>query len=97
MRSGRPGKLPPPVEGLDARLDHYARAMLADSLACAIVGTAATVREELDGFVRRTGADELMVTANIFDHGKRKRSFEIVADAAGLLPQADPLQPGEGE
>jgi hypothetical protein len=30
--------------------------------------------------IQRTGADELMVTANIFDHGKRKRSFEIVAE-----------------
>jgi hypothetical protein len=30
--------------------------------------------------IQRTGADELMVTANIFDHDKRKRSFEIVAE-----------------
>ena len=39
-----------------------------------------TVRRGLDDFIRRTGADELMVTANIFDHAKRKRSFEIVAE-----------------
>ena len=82
MRSGRPGKLPPPVEDFDAMLDPYARAMLADSLACAIVGGAASVRDGLDAFVRRTNADELMVTANIFDHDKRKRSFEIVAEVA---------------
>jgi luciferase family oxidoreductase group 1 len=82
MRSGRPGKLPPPVAGFDAQLDRYARAMLEDSLACAIVGDAATVRDGLGAFVRRTGADELMVTANIFDHEKRKRSFEIVAKSA---------------
>jgi len=84
MRSGRPGKLPPPVDGLDARLDPYARAMLDDSLACAIVGDATTVRDGLDAFVRRTAADELMVTANIFEHAKRKRSFEIVAEVAAL-------------
>ena len=80
IRTGRPGKLPPPVEGFDARLDPYARAMLDDALACAIVGSAATVREGLAAFVRRTGADELMATANIFDHEKRKRSFTILAD-----------------
>jgi luciferase family oxidoreductase group 1 len=97
MRSGRPGKLPPPVEGLDARLDPYARAMLDDSLACAIVGGAATVRDGLDGFVRRTGADELMVTANIFDHEKRKRSFEIVAEVAALQLLGGPSPPAEGE
>jgi luciferase family oxidoreductase group 1 len=85
-RTGRPGRLPAPVEGLDARLDPYARAMLDDALACAVAGSAATVREGLDAFAQRTGADELMVTANIFDHEKRKRSFEIVAEVAGLAP-----------
>ena len=37
------------------------------------------VRRGLEDLVARTGADELMVTANIFDHAKRKRSFEIMA------------------
>jgi len=82
LRSGQPGRLPPPVEGFDARIDRYGRAMLDDALACAIAGGTATVRAGLDAFVRRTGADELMVTANIFDHDKRKRSFEIVAEVA---------------
>jgi luciferase family oxidoreductase group 1 len=83
-RTGRPGRVPPPVEDFDARLDPYARAILADSQACAIVGAPETVRQGLDDFISRTGADELMVTANIFDHAKRKRSFEIVAQVAGL-------------
>jgi len=39
----------------------------------------------LDEFIARTGADELMVTANIFDHAKRKRSFEIVAELHGAM------------
>ena len=39
-----------------------------------------TVRRGLEDIITRTGADELMVTANIFDHAKRKRSFEIVAE-----------------
>jgi hypothetical protein len=41
------------------------------------------VHDGLEDFIRRTGADELMVTANIFDHDKRKRSFEIVAEVHG--------------
>jgi hypothetical protein len=40
------------------------------------------VREGLRAFVASTGADELMVTAQIFDHAARKRSFEILARAA---------------
>ncbi len=79
LRRGRPGKLPPPVDDFEANLDRYARAMLADALSCSIVGDAETVRRGLDAFVTATGADELMVTAQIFDHAARKRSFEILA------------------
>ncbi|HEY1258766.1 MAG TPA: LLM class flavin-dependent oxidoreductase [Stellaceae bacterium] len=82
-RTGHPGRVPPPVADFEARLDPYARAILADSHAAAIVGGPDTVQRGLDDFIRRTGADELMVTANIFDHEKRKRSFEIVAELHG--------------
>jgi len=79
-RTGRPSRVPPPVEDFEARLDPYARAILADAFACAIVGGPETIRRGLQDIIQRTSADEVMVTANIFDHGKRKRSFEIVAD-----------------
>ena len=82
IRSGRPGRLPPPVEDFDQQIDRYGRAMLADALSCAIVGGPDTVRRGMEEFVQRTGADELMVTANIFDHAKRKRSFSIVAEVS---------------
>ena len=79
-RTGRPSRVPPPVENFDARLDPYARAILADAFACAIVGGPETIRRGLHDMIQRTSANEVMVTANIFDHGKRKRSFEIVAE-----------------
>ena len=82
-RIGQRGRVPPPVADFEARLDPYARAILADALGTAIVGGPDTVRRGLDDFVRRTGADELMVTANLFDHAKRKRSFEILAELHG--------------
>ena len=82
LRRGRPGKLPPPVDDFEANLDRYARAMLADALSCSIVGGPETVRRGLDAFVTATGADELMVTAQIYDHAARKRSFEILAQQA---------------
>jgi luciferase family oxidoreductase group 1 len=84
-RTGRRGRVPPPVADFEARLDPYARAILADALGSAIVGGPDTVRRGLDEFITRTGADELMVTANIFDHPKRKRSFEIVAGLHGAM------------
>src|SRR5437870_3960921 len=82
-RIGQRGRIPPPVADFEARLDPYAHAILADALGTAIVGGPYTVRRGLDDFVRRTGADELMVTANIFNHAERKRSFEIVAEVYG--------------
>jgi len=52
------------------------------------------VRRGLDDFVRRTGADELMVTANLFDHPKRKRSFEILAELHGAMRRTAPGMSG---
>ncbi len=83
LRRGRPGKLPPPVDDMDSRLDSFGRAMLADALACSIVGGPEAVRQQLAGFIASTGADELMVTAQIFDHQARLRSFAILAEALG--------------
>ena len=79
LRSGRPGKLPPPVENFEQQLDPRARALLAHSLSCSIVGSPETVRRGLDDFVARSGADELMVTAQIFDPRARLRSYELLA------------------
>jgi luciferase family oxidoreductase group 1 len=87
-RIGRPGRVPPPVEDFDAQLDPYARAILDEGMACAIVGDPDRVRRGLNDFLSRTGVDELMVTANIFDHAKRKRSFEIVAEIHGSMKEA---------
>jgi luciferase family oxidoreductase group 1 len=82
LRRGRPGKLPPPAADFDAGLDRYGKAMLEDALSCSIVGGPETIRQGLPQFVARTGADELMVTAQIFDHAARKRSFEILGHEA---------------
>ena len=81
LRRGRPGPLPPPVDGYDAELAPADRALLAQVLSAAVVGSPETVRDGLAAFAERTGADELMVTSQIYDHAARLRSFEIVAEA----------------
>jgi luciferase family oxidoreductase group 1 len=88
LRSGRPGKLLPPIEGYADGLEPAARAILGQALSCAIVGSADTVRQGLEAFARRTGANELMITAQVFDHRARVRSFEILADVQRSLAQA---------
>ena len=88
LRTGRPGKLPPPVEKYEAGLEPQARAMLGSALSQAVVGGPETVRRGVADFAARTGADEIMVTAQIFDHAARKRSFEILADVHGQRAEA---------
>jgi luciferase family oxidoreductase group 1 len=85
-RTGRPTRVPPPVADFEATLDPYMRAVVDDAFGAAIVGGPETVRRGLEDFVARTGADELMVTANIYDHDKRKRSFAIIAEVGGVKP-----------
>ena len=79
LRSGRPGRLPPPVEGYEDKLGPAERAMIAQALSCSAIGSPETVRRGIEAFVQRTGADELIVTSQIFDHTARLKSFEIVA------------------
>jgi luciferase family oxidoreductase group 1 len=83
LRSGRPGKLPRPVENFERQIEPMAKAMLDQALTCAIVGSPQQVKTGLDAFIARTGADELMVTAQIHDHAARVRSFEILAEVHG--------------
>ena len=47
-------------------------------------GTVATVRKRLDPLIAATKADELMVTTMIYDHGARRRSYALLAEAFGL-------------
>lgn len=54
----------------------------------AIVGGPEAVRTGLEHFVADTAADEIIITANIHDHDARLRSYEIVADVAGVVSHA---------
>ena len=83
LRTGRAAQLPPPIEGYYQSLDEGAKGMIDHALACAIVGGPATVKRKLEAFIARTGADEVIVANQVFDHAKRLRSFEILAVAGG--------------
>jgi luciferase family oxidoreductase group 1 len=90
LRTGRPGRLPPPDPELIAGLHPVEQAMLRETLAYAVVGSPETVRRGLDRFVGMTGADELMITAQIFDHQARLRSFEITASVRDAIASESP-------
>ena len=83
LRRGAPGLVPPPVDDIEAFWTPAEKAMVEQALACAVVGDAADVREGIADFARRHRPDELMLTANIFDHGARLHSFALAAQAFG--------------
>jgi luciferase family oxidoreductase group 1 len=79
LRTGRPTALQPPVAGYKESLPASHRLMLDHVLSCSAIGSPETVARSIAAFVERTGADELMITSQIHDHGSRLRSFEIAA------------------
>ncbi len=81
LRSGRPSRLPPPKADYLEQLGPTEHALLQSVLSCSAIGSPDVVKQGLSDFVARTGADELMITAQIFDHRARLRSYEIAADA----------------
>jgi luciferase family oxidoreductase group 1 len=86
LRTGTPGKLKPPLAGYRDTLPPPYRAMIDNVLSCSAIGSPGRVREQVEAFAARTGADELMVTSQVFDHAARLRSFEILAEVCGISP-----------
>ncbi len=93
LRTGNPGPLPPPVRDFEQRLGPAERALIGSFASCSAVGAPETVAREMAEFVRRTGADEIMVVAQIHDHRKRLRSFEIAAEVARSMEIAEDQEP----
>jgi luciferase family oxidoreductase group 1 len=85
LRRGMPGPLPPPVETMDSLISPAEKLGLEQALAYSLVGSPETVRRRLEAVISQTGADEIIVTGQIFDHRARLRSFEIVAQARDAL------------
>jgi luciferase family oxidoreductase group 1 len=94
LRSGRPSRLPPPVEDYSSRIGPQERALLDQVLSCTAVGSPSTVQVALEAFIARTGADELMITSQIFDHAARLHSYEITAEVRAALRGEAPANVG---
>ncbi|WP_299196044.1 LLM class flavin-dependent oxidoreductase [uncultured Erythrobacter sp.] len=81
LRTGNPGKLPPPIEDYTSTLPAPSRAMLDHLGQAAAIGTPAKVREDIAAFTARTGADEIMLCGSTFDPEARLRSLELTLEA----------------
>jgi len=81
LRSGDPGKLPPPIPGYRATLPDSAQAMLERLSVARAVGSPETVAAKIGRFVERTRADEIVVSGATFDPAARRRSLELTMQA----------------
>ncbi|NUV70124.1 LLM class flavin-dependent oxidoreductase [Streptomyces sp. CAI-121] len=84
LRTGRPGLIPSPEEAEAYDFSPMEREFVDGWLSNVIHGTADEVRTGLDDLAKRTGADELMITANAHGGDARLRSYGLIADAYGL-------------
>jgi len=81
LRTGNATQLPPPRAGYAEDLPINARAMLDQVLSCSAIGSREVVRDAVNAFIERTGADELMITSQIFDPAARLRSYTLLKEA----------------
>lgn len=77
---GQPRRLPPPVDDINEHWNARERAAIDHRMQYAAIGPPDAIRQKLTEFAEQTGADEIMLMSQIYDHAARLRSFEIAAD-----------------
>jgi luciferase family oxidoreductase group 1 len=82
LRQGRPGKVPSPEEAAAYPYSDLEREFIADRQATQLIGAPDTVRSGLEDLIKRTEADEVMITTQAYDPADRRRSLDLVAEAA---------------
>lgn len=76
---GARGLSQPPIEDIESYWTPMEKAQVTQMLARSIIGSPRTVRAGIAALVAETGADELIVVSDVYDHSARLRSFEIIA------------------
>ena len=81
---GARGLSQPPIDDIESYWTPMEKAQAMRMLARSIVGSRDTVRKGMAALVEETGADELIVVSDVYEKPLRLRSFELIAEAAGL-------------
>ena len=75
----QPGKVPPPIDDIESVWSPDERIAIQHRTRYTVVGSPETVEHRLGEILEETAADEIILTAQIYDHQARLRSFEIAA------------------
>jgi luciferase family oxidoreductase group 1 len=85
---GARGLSQPPIDDIESYWTPMEKAQAMRMLARSIVGSLATVRKGIAALIEETQADELILVSDVYEHVQRLRSFELIAEAAGLPRKA---------
>src|SRR6202167_898978 len=88
---GARGLSQPPIDDIESYWSPAEKAQAMRMMARSIVGSRDTVRAVIDALVAETGADELIIVSDVFDHATRLRSFELIAEVAGIGAERKPI------
>ncbi len=75
-------ELLPPVDSMGPLWNETERAVVMSRLRAAVVGSSTTVKAGLEKLAGETGADEIIVVTDAYEHEDRLRSYELVAEVA---------------
>jgi luciferase family oxidoreductase group 1 len=93
----QPVELLPPVDSMDGLWqDRREQSAVEGKLRAAIVGANATVKAGLEKLVGETGADEVIVVTDTYEHEDRLQSYRRVAEVAAMV-EAKPTVLSESE
>ena len=70
---------------MDGQWSERERAAVESRLRAAIVGSQATVKASLEHLVATTGADEVIVVTDTWDHADRLESYRLLAEVAETI------------
>jgi luciferase family oxidoreductase group 1 len=79
---GARGLSRPPIDDIETYWTPAEKAQAMRMLARSIVGSRETVRAGIEALVAETEADELIVVSDVYDHARRLRSLQLIAEAA---------------
>jgi luciferase family oxidoreductase group 1 len=91
LRRGQLIAVPPPEQAVDFLTREAGRSPTGEIPGRrGVVGTPEQVRAGLEEVATAYGADEVIVVTITHDHGVRRRSYELLADAFGVAPRRAP-------
>jgi luciferase family oxidoreductase group 1 len=78
--TGERNPMPPPVDDMNTVWNLRQKMAIEKMLSCSFIGSQNTIRNKLEAFVSKTGADEIMIASYLYDHQKRLKSHRLFAE-----------------